>query len=131
MENLEFKWIKGPTSEQVRARLEPKLKGMTLEEKFSLAVKNDVIWLFQECIDAGYDPSVWNNWAIRYTSSHGRLEVVKVLLADTRVDPSVYDNLAIEWSYYGHPEVVKALLANKRVRDKLSPKLKIKFKELL
>ena len=130
-EDYKPKWIKGPTQEQVRARLEANLSGKTLKERFNLAVRNGVVWLLQECIDAGYDPSVWNNWAIRYTSSHGRLEVVKVLLADTRVDPSVYDNLAIEWSYYGHPEVVKALLANKRVRDKLSPKLKIKFKELL
>ena len=127
-----FKWIKGPTQEQVRARLEANLSGKTLEERFGLSIKNGVVWLFQECIDAGYNPSVWNNWAIRLASYYGHLEVVKVLLADPRVDPSVWNNYAIRLaSENGHLEVVKELLKNKRVREKLSPKLKEKYKELL
>ena len=162
-EEYKPKWIKGPTKEKVRARLEPKLKGMTLEEKFKLAVINGVAWLVQECIDAGYDPSAYINWAIRSASCNGHLEVVKALLADKRVDPSARDNWAMRFaSYYGHLEVVKVLLADKRVdpsasdnlaiycasrhgnleivkellkdkrvRDKLSPELKIKFKEYL
>ena len=56
-EEEEFKWIKGPTPEQVRARLEPKLNGMTLGKKFYFAVKNGLVWLLQECINAGYDPA--------------------------------------------------------------------------
>ena len=134
MEDLEYKpkWLKGPTQEQVRARLEPKLKGMTIKERFYLAVKNGVVWLVQECIDAGYDPSAYDNWTIRSASSHGHLEVVKALLGDKRVDPSVHDNWAImRASYNGHLEVVKELLKNKKVRNKLSPELKIEFKEYL
>ena len=126
-EEYEPKWIKGPTQEQVRARLEPKLKGMTIREKFDLAVNNSVAWLLQECIDAGFDPSCGSNWAIRYASEYGHLEVVKVLLADERVDPSVYDNLAIKWAdAHGHLEIVKELLKDKRVREKLTSKIKYK-----
>ena len=131
-EEYKPKWIKGPTHEQVKARLEPKLKGMTLREKFDLSFENGVTWLIQECIDAGYDPSADDNWAIRLASYSGHLEVVKELLKDKRVDPSADDNWAISWaSYSGHLEVVKELLKDKKVRKNLSSELKIKFKEFL
>ena len=115
-EDYKPKWIKGPTQEQVRARLEANLSGKTLKERFNLAVRNGVVWLLQECIDAGYDPSAYENWAIRLAADHGHPEVVKVLLADPRVDPSAGDNYAIRLaSENGHLDVVKALLADKRV----------------
>jgi hypothetical protein len=42
--------------------------------------------------------------------------VVKLLLADPRVDPAADDNFAIRWSSgLGHAEVVKLLLADPRV----------------
>ena len=118
MEDLEYKpkWLKGPTQEQVRARLEPKLKGMTIKERFDIAVMNGVAWLLQECTDAGYDPSGDDNWAIKLASHNGHLGVVKALLADDRVDPSAASNFAIESaSINGHIDVVKALLTDNRV----------------
>ena len=46
----------------------------------------------------------------------GHDDVVKLLLADKRVDPSAYDNLAIrKSSAYGQYEVVKLLLEDPRV----------------
>ena len=46
------------------------------------------------------------NWA----SHNGHLEVVKLLLQDSRVDPSAEDNGAIRWaSFNGYLEVVKLL----------------------
>jgi ankyrin repeat protein len=47
----------------------------------------------------------------------GHVDVVKLLLADPRVDPAAIDNFAIRWSSQnGHVEVVK-LLADSRVRS--------------
>ena len=50
------------------------------------------------------------------SSQNGHLEVVKLLLADSRVDPAYDDNYAIGMSSEnGHLEVVKLLLPDKRV----------------
>ena len=49
-------------------------------------------------------------------SRTGKFFLVKLLLADKRVDPSKPNNLAIRFaSQFGHVEVVKLLLADKRV----------------
>ena len=46
----------------------------------------------------------------------GHIDIVRILLADPRVDPSDYDNFAIrKASQYGRFEVVKLLLADPRV----------------
>ena len=115
-EEEEFKWIKGPTQEQVRARLEPKLKGMTLKEKFDLAVNKGLVWLLQECIDAGYDPSSINNWAIKFASEYGYTEIVKLFLSDRRVDPSCENNYPCTIACHnGYIEIVKLLIQDNRV----------------
>ncbi len=47
---------------------------------------------------------------------NGHIEVVNILLEDSRVDPSAKDNYASRWaSYYGHIEVVNRLLEDPRV----------------
>ena len=57
-----------------------------------------------------------NNDAIGSASSDGHSEIVKLLLADHRVDPSANDNYAIRISSsHGNLEVVKLLLADPRV----------------
>jgi hypothetical protein len=54
-------------------------------------------------------------------SVYGRADVVKLLLADPRVDPAADDNAAIlSASYNGHVSVVKLLLADSRA-DPRSP----------
>ena len=55
-----------------------------------------------------YGPS-----AISGASANGSIAVVRLLLADPRVDPSTNNNLAIRWaSLYGHFEIVSLLLAD-------------------
>jgi len=41
------------------------------------------------------NPASHDNWCIKRAARHGHDEVVKVLLADTRVDPTTEDNFAI------------------------------------
>jgi hypothetical protein len=49
-------------------------------------------------------------------SEKGHTDVVKLLLADSRVDPTADDNYAIKKaSEKGHTDVVKLLLADPRV----------------
>jgi len=62
------------------------------------------------------DPSEDNNYAIRYASHMGYIEIVKLLLSDPRVNPSTFNNEAIRWaSINGHNEVIKLLLSDPRV----------------
>src|SRR5579871_2143184 len=48
--------------------------------------------------------------------NEGKIETVRFLLRDNRVDPSAQDNFAIRWSSdNGHAKVVKLLLEDSRV----------------
>ena len=52
---------------------------------------------------------------MRQASTNGHTEIVSLLLADPRVDPSADDNFAVRWaSRYGRIEVVSLLLADPR-----------------
>jgi hypothetical protein len=66
--------------------------------------------------DERVDPSAGDQYSIRWASTHGHLEVVKLLLADERVDPSAPDQCSVRFaSENGHCEVVEWLLADVRV----------------
>lgn len=70
--------------------------------------------------DTKVDPSVENNYAIRWASRFGHADVVKLLLSDPRVDPSADNNYAIRCAYREHHnEVLKLLLADSRVGFKI------------
>ena len=58
------------------------------------------------------DPSIENNKAFKLASANGHLETVKLLLGDSRVDPSDndYNKAIIPSIINGHHEVVKFLL---------------------
>src|SRR6185503_9095679 len=61
------------------------------------------------------DPSI-NNWPIRIASQKGHIDIVRLLLEDTRVDPSEFDNQALyNACSYHHLKVVKLLLTDPRV----------------
>jgi len=65
--------------------------------------------------DSRVDPSVNNNWAIKWAADRGLTGIVKALLNDGRVDPAAGNNYAIRWAAGGgHMEVVKALLNDGR-----------------
>lgn len=65
------------------------------------------------------DPSrIDKQWefTLSWASNFGHAEVVRLLLADSRVDPAANENEAIRYaSRYGHHEVVRLLLADSRV----------------
>jgi len=53
---------------------------------------------------------------MEWASENNYFEIVKLLLADKRVDPSTNNNSAISYaSKKGHTEIVKLLLNDKRV----------------
>jgi len=62
------------------------------------------------------DPAEQDNEAIKLASMKGRIEVVRLLLADNRVDPGAEVNHSIKAaSLNGHAEVVQELLKHPRV----------------
>ena len=51
-------------------------------------------------------------------SKNGHSEIVKLLLADDRADPSARNNYALRWaSQNGHSEIVILLVSHPRFRD--------------
>ena len=62
------------------------------------------------------DFSINDQYAIRWASENGYLQIVTSLLKDSRVDPSAEGQYAIKWaSQNGHHEVVETLLKDSRV----------------
>jgi len=62
------------------------------------------------------DPSIEDNYAIRWAARNDHKDILELLLQDPRVDPSVLDNWVIKWAaYYGHKDVVQLLLRDSRV----------------
>jgi len=81
----------------------------TLNEEFITAVYNNQIELVSMLLEKGVDPSIGN--ALHIATTNNYIELVKILLSDPRVDPSVYNNLNIRQSAsYGHAEIVEMLL---------------------
>lgn len=57
-----------------------------------------------------------NNYPIRLASEYGHIDIVKLLLADKRVDPSYFYNLALlSACEKGYIKIVKLLLSDTRV----------------
>jgi ankyrin repeat protein len=84
--------------------------------KLITAIRDGNVQLVKDLLNKGIDPSIVNNYAIKYASRYGYLEIVKILLSDHRVDPSASQNDAINFACRnGHLEVVKLLLINKKV----------------
>jgi hypothetical protein len=53
--------------------------------------------------------------AVRVASQNGHLEIVKLLMKDSRVDPSALENRGFRAAaQYGHIEVVRELLKDSR-----------------
>ena len=108
----------------IRANLKPKSKEelekaldkMDADELLKQSSIDGNIKNFKLALERGADPSYVNNYAIRWASYYGHIEVVELLLKDSRVDPSDCNNTAILWaSSNGHKEVVELLLKDSRV----------------
>jgi hypothetical protein len=84
--------------------------------------------LLDEMLDFPHEYSNPLNFLIYFASEKGRSDLVKLLLTDNRIDPSVDDQLPIRRaSWQGHPEVVKLLLADKRVDPSAEDQYAIQF----
>jgi hypothetical protein len=124
-ENEELQYFKGPSREKIEKRLE----SLTLKEKFEVAMVNNIDWLVEDCLKQGINPSIFDNAAIWWASNEGKLEIVKLLLKDPIVDPTIGNNVNINNNFplygalhYKHFDIVRELLKDKRVRDKLLPR---------
>jgi hypothetical protein len=83
--------------------------------KLSLTVQEMVLKTALSCPE--FEPQSDNNYSICYASENGHTEIVKLLLADPRVNPSDQDNCAIQCasgSGSGHTEIVKLLENHKK-----------------
>jgi ankyrin repeat protein len=94
-----------------------------LEELRQLWLHNPIAYAIQfnnpdviAClIEAGYDPSE-DNIALRFASINGNLDIVKTLLLDSRVDPSIEENEALELAVLsGNADIVSFLLKDPRI----------------
>jgi ankyrin repeat protein len=70
------------------------------------------------------DPACNYNYAIKFASKNGHVEVVKFLLSDEirtrypRINPSADNNFAMGWAYLsGHLEIIKILSEDQRVHN--------------
>jgi hypothetical protein len=78
--------------------------------------KKLVMWIPVLLETNAWNPTSFDNFAIKAASTHGYTEIVKLLLADPRVDPSANNNSPIKAaSTHGYTEIVKLLLADPRV----------------
>jgi ankyrin repeat protein len=91
---------------------------MNKQEQFELAIKYNDLQNFKALFkDKKVDPSLSNDWSIRYSSSMGRSEMVKLLLEDSRVNPATNSSESFSRAAkFGHIEVVKLLLYDNRIR---------------
>ena len=81
------------------------------------ATKEGDLNLVNILIETNFDPSADDNYAIRYTSGNGHLNVLNRLLKDDRVDPSANNNYAIRFATkYKHLNVVNRLKQDPRVK---------------
>jgi ankyrin repeat protein len=78
--------------------------------------KDKILAVISLLKDPRIDPSVEDNFAIRYASQNGYKAIVEILLKDNRVKPEDQHNYAIRWaSTNGHKEIVEILLKDSRV----------------
>jgi len=114
-------YFKGPS----RERIEKAIVGMSLEEKFFKGLLNNVVWLVERCIDEGYDSKEFLNFAFQFSSEHNYLNMLRLILKKTDIDPSQDDNSAIRIvSRFKNKDILKELINNPIVNKKLADKEK-------
>ena len=67
------------------------------------------------------DPSLNDNEAIKVAAELGHMNIVEILIKDTRVNPADWNNAAIRWAAEnGHTDTVSVLLNDNRVDPKIA-----------
>ena len=94
---------------------------MLIQEEFNNAIeKNNIKKIITLLQDKRVDPADFNQWAIRYCSESGYIEIVDLLLKDKRINPSVQFNYSIfEAINNNHFDIVELLWRDKRVKESL------------
>ena len=88
-----------------------KIDGVDIQERLKCAIELGDIKAIQSCEKAGADVTAEDNFAVKYASRNGYLEVVKYLVSKG-ADVTAGDNYAMRWaSRNGHLEVVKYLVS--------------------
>jgi len=101
-------------------------------DEFCLACRDGYVERVRLLIDNGIDPSLpdtFGNYPICFASLYGNIEVVRLLLTDSRIDPTVQNYLAIRKAgciignvrmpcRLGNNEIVRLLLSDPRVKPK-------------
>lgn len=86
-----------------------------MTDEFFNACREGDLTQIQRSLEQGVDPSMESNKAIRMASAWGYVDIVKLLLQDSRVDPTVFFNYALRWACnYRHLKVIEALLQDGR-----------------
>jgi ankyrin repeat protein len=85
-------------------------------EVFRKAIYGGQFWVVSYLLSKGCDPTFDNNWAVYWASGRPNTEIVRLLLADSRVNPATDKNRALENAIRQGPlETVKLLLVDSRV----------------
>ena len=88
-----------------------KIDGVDIQERLKCAIELGDIKAIQSCEKAGADVTAGDNYAVKYASRNGHLEVVKYLVSKG-ADVTAGDNFAVGLaSRNGHLEVVKYLVS--------------------
>ena len=91
------------------------------QEALDAAVANgdvDVVGLLLQDPEKRADPSLSRSLVLRFAASHGRAEIVRLLLADGRADPRADNSFALRMARkYNHSVVVQLLLAAMAARQ--------------
>jgi hypothetical protein len=87
---------------------------------YSCGIKHATFKMFPEAVELflrqGANPCIDNNYCIKWASSDGSADIVRMLLEDGRANPAVENNYCLTWAARrGHLNVVKLLCADKRV----------------
>jgi ankyrin repeat protein len=91
------------------------LRQLWLDDPMAYAIQFNNPDVITCLIEAGYDPSE-DNFALCLAAINGNLDMVKTLLLDSRVDPSVDDNEALEFAaLVGNTDIVSFLLKDPRI----------------
>ena len=81
---------------------------MREKKEFIKAIENCDVDKIKSFFKNGISHSIQHyNWAIRYSSKFGHLEIVKILLDKTSVEPTNKDNESISSAYFhDHDEII-------------------------
>lgn len=83
---------------------------------WSVAVLNGFTRVIKLLIDNNINPATDNNFAIKYASKFGYVEIVRLLLEDPRVDPTVDKGFALRKALkQKHTDIISMLLADSRI----------------